>query len=171
MPAELATSLTATEAERLMQAEALVRGFCGWHIAPARTVTTAQIRGTGRRTLMLPSLYVTAVSAVSDDSTTLTVEDDYTWSTAGILTRHGLWSTKYVTVTYTHGYATTPAEVTAIVQAVAQRAVDNPGSMTRRTVGPFTDAYSATGAGQVATLALLDSEKEALRRYRIPAVS
>lgn len=170
MPAELATSLTSTEAQRLEQAEALVRGFCGWHIAPSRTVTDAKIRAKGGTTLLLPSLYVTAVASVTDDETLLTVEDDYTWSSAGVLTREGYWSTEVVTVTYTHGYAAPPPEVTAIVQAVAQRAIDNPGSVVRRTVGPFTDVYSTTGANQVATLALLDSEKETLRRYRLPSV-
>lgn len=168
MPAELAISLTATEAQRLEQAEALVRGFCGWHIATSRTVTAAQIRGTGATVLLLPSLYVTSVSAVSDDGTALTVETDYTWSTAGVLTRVGRWSTNLVTITYTHGYPTIPPEVTAVVQAVAQRAIDNPRSLTRKTVGPFTDAYSATDPGQVATLALLDAEKATLSRYTLP---
>lgn len=170
MPAELYTALAATEAQRLEQAEALVRNFCGWHIAPSRVVTDSKIRGTGGATLLLPSLHVTAVSSVTDNETVLTVEDDFTWSPAGVLTNKGHWSTDLVTVTYTHGYTTVPPEVTAIVQAVAQRAIDNPGSMTRRTVGPFTDAYSTTSPGQVATLALLDSEKETLRRYRLPAV-
>ena len=169
MPAELATSLIATEAERLMQAEGLVRGFCGWHIAPSRTVTAAKIRGSGDTTLLLPSLYVTAVSDVVDDEAALTVEDDYIWSAAGVLTRAGYWTAALVTVTYTHGYATVPPEVTAVVQAVAQRAVDNPKSLTRKTVGPFTDAYSATAPGQVGTLALLESEKAILSRYALPA--
>lgn len=170
MAAELATSLIVTEADRLEQAEALVRAFCGWHIAPSRTATAAVIRGNGTTTLVLPSLYVTSISAVSDDGTALTVEDDYIWSAAGVLTRVGTWSTGEVTVTYTHGYDTPPPEVKAIVQAVAQRAVDNPGSLLRRQIGPFSNTYSTTGANEVATLALLESEKDALRRYRIPAV-
>lgn len=170
MPAELATTLTSTEAQRLEQAEALVRGFCGWHIAPSRTVTAAQIRGTGTPTLLLPSLFVTAVSSVSDDGTALTVEDDYTWSPAGVLTRLGYWSTKLITITYTHGYDTVPAEVTGVVQGVAQRAVQNPGSLVRTQDGPFADTYSQTGFNQSLPLALLDAEKDILRRYRIPAL-
>lgn len=169
MPAELATSLTSTEAQRLEQAESLVRGFCGWHIAPSRTVTAAQIRGTGTSILLLPSLYITSVSAVTDDTTALTVETDFTWSASGVLTRVGHWSTKYVTVTYTHGYAAVPPEVTAIVQAIAQRAVDNPGSRPRDQVGPFAESYSQVGSNQAPALALLDAEKETLSRYRIPS--
>ena len=171
MPAELAIILTATEADRLEQAEALVRGFCGWHIAPSRTETAAAFRGKGGSTLLLPSLHVTAVSSVGDAGTELLAETDYTWSTAGVITRAGHWSHEVVEVTFTHGYPTPPPEVTAVVQAVAQRAVDNPSSLVRRQVGPFADTYSTTGSNQVATLALLDSEKETLRRYRIPTVA
>lgn len=168
MPAELATTLTSTEAQRLEQAEALVRGFCGWHIAPSRVVTAGQIRGTGTPILLLPSLFVTAVDSVSDDGTPQVIEDDYTWSPAGVLTRPGRWSTKLITITYTHGYTAVPPEVTAVVQAVAQRAVDNPGSLVRNVVGPFAPAYSATGANESAALALLDAEKAILSRYALP---
>ena len=168
---ELAATLTATEADRLLQAEALVRGFCGWHIAPSRTETVT-LPGSRGGLLMLPSLHVTAVASIVSDSDPALTADDYDWSEAGVLTaRTAPWSGRVVAVAFTHGYDTPPAEVTAIVQAVAQRAVDNPSSITRRTVGPFTDAFSTTAPGQVATLALLDSEKETLRRYRIPATS
>lgn len=170
MPTELAAFLTAGEGERLAQAEALVRGFCGWHIAPSRTETVS-VRGRGLATLLLPSMRVTAVSSVTVDGLALTAEDDFTWSAAGVLTHAGRWiNGKVVSVAMTHGYSTPPAEVTGVVQAVAQRAVDNPGSLVRTQKGPFSDTYSTTGSNQVGTLALLDSEKDALRRYRIPAV-
>lgn len=170
MAAELATSLASTEEERLEQAEALVRGFCGWHIASSRTETLS-LRGPGYvNVLSLPSLYVTDVSTVTIDGTPLLLDSDYAWSTAGILTHSGYWGSGDVEVTLTHGYEFPPAEVTAIVQAVAQRAIDNPGSLVRKQVGPFSDSYSTTGANQVSTLSLLDAEKEALRRYRIPGV-
>lgn len=171
MPGEIADTIEATEDDRIEQAESLVRGFCGWHISPTRTETIS-VRSRRGETLTLPSLHVTAVASVTDDTTPLTVESDYTWSAAGILTRLGYWSDgKLVEVQFTHGYSIPPPELVAVVQAVAKRAVNNPDSLTRRTTGPFTDAYSTTGAGQASTLALLDSEKEILRRYRIPAVA
>ena len=61
MPAELATSLAPTEADRLLQAEALVRGYCGWHIAPSRSETIT-VRTFGGTSVMLPSLLVTEVA-------------------------------------------------------------------------------------------------------------
>lgn len=169
MAHELATTLTTSETDRLEQAEALVRSFCGWHIAPSRTETVV-VRGKGTATLLLPSMYVTAVASVTIDGVALTLDDEYIWSQAGVLTHAGHWGTDEVSVAMTHGYAAPPAEVTAIVQAVGQRAVDNPGSHVRTQVGPFSNTYSTTGSNQVATLALLDSEKDALRRYRIPGV-
>lgn len=167
---ELALDLVADEVERLEQAEALVRGFCGWHIAPSRTVTAGEIRAYGGSTLFLPSLYVTAVSDVVDEDAPLVAEDDYTWSSAGVVTRDGYWAEGIVTITYTHGYAEPPAEVTAVVQAIAQRAVNNPGGMpTSKGIGPFSESYGSLANGTA--LSLLESEKEVLRRYRIPVVA
>jgi hypothetical protein len=168
VPAELATTLTATEAERLLQAEALVRAYCGWHIAPSRADVEETLRGDGGAPLLLRSLYVTAVASVVDDGTTLALTDDYIWSQNGVIRRAGYWGTGDVVVTYTHGYDEPPAEVTAIVQAVAQRAVNNPGSSVRRQVGQVSDTYSQTGFNQSIPLALLDAEKAILDHYRIP---
>lgn len=171
MPAELATSLTATDEERLEQAEALVRAYCGWHISPSRE-ETVEVRGKGGRTLMLPSLHVTEVASVTVDDTLLTVLDDYVWTASGIVDRgrYSCWSDALVEVVMTHGYETVPADVTAVVQAIAQRAVDNPSSLISETAGPFSETYSSTGAGHLSTLSLLESERDTLRRYRIPAV-
>jgi hypothetical protein len=121
-------------------------------------------------------MYVTAVTSVTDGGTLLTVEDDYIWSAAGVLTRGvggyvGSWGYGSVVVAMTHGYAIPPGEVTAIVQAVAQRAVANPGSLVRQSAGPFSETYSQTGFNQSIPLALLEAEKSTLLRYRIPTVS
>lgn len=166
---ELATSLEATEQDRLEQAEALVRSFCGWHIAPSRTETLT-VRARGGNTLLLPSMYVTAITTVTmDDTSVLTVEDQYIWSAAGVLTHGNCWGYGVVEVALTHGYTDAPAEVTAVVQAVAQRAVSNPSGASSRSIGPFSESYGSLSSGTA--LSLFDSEKEVLRRYRIPAVA
>lgn len=168
---ELAVSLTATDAERLEQAEALVRAYCGWHIAPSRVAAEETLHGSGARAIFLRSLYVTELTSLVQDGTTLTFDDDYTWDANGAITPAGTWGTGDLVVTYTHGYDEAPAEVTAIVQSIAQRAVQNPGSLVRRQVGPFGDTYSQTGFNQSLPLALLDAEKEVLDTYRIVRVS
>lgn len=163
---ELASGLVASEADRLAQAEALVRSYCGWHIAPPRTEDVS-VNASYATTLTLPTLRLTAVSAVTEDGEAVT--DDFDWTAAGILTRAWCrWSTAPVVVSLTHGYDEPPPEVTAVVQAVAQRAVDNPGSRPRDQVGPFAESYSQVGLNQAPAMALLDAEKEILDRYRIP---
>lgn len=168
MPAELATTLTATEADRLMQAEALVREFCGWHIAPARTVTVKMVSA-GGTALLLPSLEVTAVTAVRDvDGTTPETLTGWKRRRFGILYRSIGWPTDHdIEVDMTHGFAAVPAEVQGVVQAVAQRSVDNPGSRPRVQDGPFSDTFSQSGSNQSPALALLDAEKAILGRYRL----
>lgn len=187
MPAELATTLTATDDQRLLQAEAVVRAYCGWHIAPERTDTTVVPWGTTATRVTLPTLRLVSVDAVRVDGVALdpamtfpvsgtpdgvlTVHSSQMWAwSMDPLDLHGLrttWTT--AEVDYTHGYAQPPAEVTAVVQAMASRAVVNPDSMTRVQKGPFADFHSQAGQNQSPAMGLLDAEKDLLAPYRLPA--
>lgn len=96
--------------------EALVTAFCGWHIAPSRTVTL-RLDGSGARSILLPSLHVTDVASVSSDGVVLD-PDRYDWSEAGIVElRGGCFTSRLrgVSVTFTHGYDTMPPEVQAVI--------------------------------------------------------
>lgn len=164
---DLALDLAPTDDDRLLQAEGLVRSYCGWHIAPSRDEAVS-LRGRGDQVLTLRSLYVTAVSSVTSDGTALAVDDEYLWSTAGVLTAASTWAADAVVeVVFTHGYDDAPPEVTGVVQAVAQRAVNNPGSLAQEATGPFNSRHAGTGAA----LELLDAEKAILDRYRLPALA
>lgn len=170
MPPELATSLVASETDRLGQAEALVRAYCGWHIAPSRADVTETVRALDSRTVLIPSMHVTGVTSVTDAGGII-ADTDYEWSSSGILTRTvGSWTSGDITVAFTHGYDAAPAEVAGVVQAVAQRAVNNPGSVPQEQVGPFGSTNSQVGSGQAPALALLDAEKAAIDRYRLPSM-
>lgn len=127
---ELADYLDPIEDERLAQAQALVRAFCGWHIAPSRTETVT-LRGYGQRRIFLPSLYVTDVASVTVEGSAYTVDLDYTWTEQGVLRRLGGWWTadEDIVVEFTHGYAAPPAEVTGVVQAVALRLIGSPANI------------------------------------------
>lgn len=164
---ELAYDLAASEADRLEQAEALVRGFCGWHIAPSRSETVT-VDGSGGQILHVPTLHLTAVTSVVEDGTTVDLADLGVYP-GGYIYRAAGWCGKRraVVVTMTHGWDAAPAEVTGVVQAVAQRAVSNPKSQVNPSVGPFRDSNSATGSAESAALALLPSEKHLLARYRL----
>lgn len=158
--AELADSLSASADDRLDQAEALVRGFCGWHIAPSRTETVT-LRGRGRSTLFLPSLHVTAVTSVTDDGVEV-LGTDYEVSEPGVLTHlTGCWGWNTdVVVTFTHGYSDAPLEVAGVVQALALRGT------------------SATDIKQVGDIVLntsgptpTDVEQSILNMYRLPVLA
>lgn len=144
---ELADELTATDADRLLQAEQAVRDYCGWHIAPSRTQTVT-LRGTASPNLMLPSLYVTAVTSVTVDGAPQVEGVDYDVHREGYLSRRGWgwWTGESIVVVFTHGYdgAAVPPSVTAAVQALAQNAIGNPAALTRKTVGPFTEQYGSS---------------------------
>ncbi len=167
---DLATTLTATEADRLVQAEVLVRAYCGWHISPSRT-DTVTVRGTGGNVLLLPTMRLTAVVTVTDDGYSVPAADFDVDSNGYLVRFDGYWSYRLVVVQFTHGYTPPPADVTAVVQAVGKRALNNPGTLTRHQVGPFSDSYSLTGANESSTTALLESEKRTLMPYKLPGVA
>ena len=165
----LVDSLVSSEADRLRQAEGLVRDYCRWHVAPSRTETIT-LRPSGSAILILPSLRVTSVTSVTEDGATVDVGTYYLDTDDSTLVRTcGGWSTRPLLVTLEHGYVETPAAVIGVIRAVAQRAVDNPGSRPRDQVGPFADSFSQVGFNQAPALALLDAEKATLDEYRLPS--
>src|SRR4051812_23456089 len=97
------------------QAVAFVQTYCGWHIAPSVTETLT-LDGGGGNVLVLPSLYVTDVAAITENGITLDPALDYQWSEAGMVRRSWAtgywsgysgrwWSCEYrsITVELTHG--------------------------------------------------------------------
>lgn len=167
--AELAYSLDTTVDDRLLQAEGLVRTYCGWHIAPSRVNVTVTVRTSDAYTALLPTLHLTGVTSVTD-GTTVMDGDSYTFTAAGVLRRSTCWTGDPITVVFTHGYADPPPEVTAVVQSVAQRAVDNPRSLVSQQAGAFAVTYSQVGSSQSIPLSLLAAEKDVLDHYRIPSM-
>lgn len=175
--AELADDLVIDQDTRLDQAEGIVRRYCGWHIAPSRAGETYTLPEASP-VILLPTLHLTAVTAAmgADDADLLTY--GFTFSADGILRRGslapdgiaywGAWWPAGTVVTFTHGYSTVPPDVTAVVQALAQRATDNPGSRTQITDGPFSESYSLTGTGEAVGLSLLMGDKATLDLYKLP---
>jgi hypothetical protein len=181
MPSELATTLAASEEDRLLQAEALVRAHCGWHVAPVR-LDTMSLGLSSDATVVLPTQRIVEVVSVSDGLVGLD-PDAYTWREPGILDLRPTFSVRAwgdlydarsytwfqnLTVRLRHGYDEAPPEVTAVVQAVAQRVVNNPKGLVRETIGPFVDSYAVGLSGAAAGLTLLGDEQRALAPYRLP---
>lgn len=149
--------LDVSEDDRLDQAEAAVRTYCGWHIAPSRK-QTVRLRSEWSSTLILPSLHVTDVAAVVVDGTVVD-PTTYDWYDSGVVTalRCGHFGNGPVLVTFTHGYADPPRDVAAAVQALARSAIDNPKALKSFTRGPFSESYGDAG-----------DQFGALDRYKLP---
>lgn len=96
-----------------------VRGRCGWHIAP-EIIQELTLDHDGSRSLLLPSLHVTAVASVEDvrgpDPVVLT---GWSWSRTGILRGSFPAGLGALRVTLTHGYAKCPTE---LLPAIADEA-------------------------------------------------
>lgn len=134
----------------------------------------------GVATLPRPVTAVTSVSWIVGTGTTVAASG---WGFDGIATLSGLdyratgsgqQLTQYppptsVQVVYTGGYAAVPADVKAIVLALAGRMYDNPNGLrsTSVTVGQFTETEQYAGDGaDLASAQLLPSELRTLRSFR-----
>jgi hypothetical protein len=166
MPAELASSMTpATDADRLLQAESLVRDHCGWHIAPVREDATYTTHDAQCGRIYLPTLRLVDVTEITLNGAALDV-DLFVWDEAGWLEpKSGYWPHgprgAALVVTFDHGFEDVPPSVERSVQAIAARGVSNQGGIKRQQVGPFFTDYG---------LLVDDSEKASLAPYVLTVV-
>lgn len=167
-------------------ASALIRRYCGWHVSPVVT-DQVTVNGSGTGVLMLPSLMVLDVTAVTDtgsaiDPTTLQ------WSQDGYLYRSGasvpngsgyftpdyctfLWSANLrgVLVSIQHGFDVVP-EVTALACTVVARSAASPAGVIREQAGQVSMTYSQVAQGVSGGMSLMQHEMGILDAYRLPRV-
>lgn len=154
-----------TEADNLAAAEAAVRAYCGWHIAPVITEELV-IDGNGAASLPIPSLRVVDITAASDAGRVLdpaTLE----WSRAGFLRSAGRWTSKLrgVRLTVKHGFDSAP-DVAQIVRDIAGRG-GGPAGVVREQAGQVSIGYSQVAPGVSGGVVLMDHERAMLDRYRV----
>lgn len=146
---------------------AAIRDYCGWHVAPAWS-ETLELDGPGGRLLTLPSLYVTAVAAVTVDGVTVT---DYEWSTRrGQLGRWAGWPTGFgsITVTLTHGHPVVPRIVVAAGRAMGKRELLNPKSLRSASALGYSEVYTVPATGEAYGVAPSKVEQAMLARFKLP---
>lgn len=172
MAAELVTTteldayLSGDSDSALTKAEAAVRAYCRWHVAPVKP-DTVTLWGVGDGVLLLPSLHVVSVESVTVDGEPVT---DFEWREHGTL--HGAGWRGRVEVSFTHGYdAESPAfeVVRGTILAVAARAKVSPSGVVRAQVGQVSETYTQTGFNQAGGVSLIDVEKVTLDAYRLHA--
>lgn len=126
----------------LAVASGAITSHCGWAIVEEEV--TAEIDGTGQRSLWLPTLKLTAITSVKVDGVTLVAETDYDWTVYGRLLRSGCWpnTPRSVEVEYTHGYETVPDVVKGACLILASSLYRNPENLSSRseTMGPFSES-------------------------------
>jgi len=113
-----------------LAAEDQVRDYCGWHVAPPRTETLV-LDGTGTAILLLPSVYVTAISSITEAGVAVG-SGSYTWSEGGLVEKiWGVWTWKRraIQVTLTHGYPVCPASIRREVARLAAASYANPAPL------------------------------------------
>lgn len=140
-------------------ASGAVRSYCRW-VLTEELEATLHAAGTGSRVLGLPTLMLTAVTAVRVDGELLD-EEDYQWAQRGQLYRPApacwpLWSR--IEVDCDHGYPAAPDAVQIVALGVAARYLSNPESLRDATTATVTRTY---------TLGFTELEAALLAEYRL----
>lgn len=160
-------------------AQAAMVAYCRWDPTAVVTDETVLLDGNGALALFLPSLYVTAVSAVSvtlPDGSTYAAKIgsglDVAWNEGGQLawlpssmSGVGYWpeGLRNVSVTYSGGYATVPADLQAALNSLTNRMPKVLSGLTTAKIGTASMTYGAA----LAAGGLLSVEQWVFDRYRI----
>lgn len=178
--ARLGRALTAgAETDRvealLDDVSAVVRAYTGQQITSSSTTDRIQVRN---GTVRLPQRPVTAVAGVDN------VDGDpigYSWDAGDAIYLDGfnpsrsfevapfINRTPWVDVTYTHGYATVPADIVAVVCQMVGRAFGRTAEtagVTQESIAGYS--YSVGAAAAAGPMGMLADERRILDKYRRP---
>ena len=157
----------------LTDVSAAVRRFCGQDFTQSTTTDRLRVR---RGQVRLPQWPVTAVSSVVDTNSNTVL---FSWTAEDIVTLTQNLDTfsfepweggfRWVDVTYTHGYATLPDDLVAIVCQIAARVIGAPPEQSAKRSEEIGDySYTLGAAAAAGPVGLLPSEREALRSFCRP---
>jgi hypothetical protein len=137
---------------------AMAESYCRTSFAHVENDAVA-LDGSAGRKLILGNPPITDVISVAIDGTTISA-DDYLWTKRGLLFRAAGWGGigAKVTVVYSHGFASVPADVAAVVRTAALRLASNPSQLERTMLEEYETWYAPSGF----TIA----EQITLNRYR-----
>lgn len=151
-------------------AQAAVRRFAGWHVAPSLRETVT-LDGTGHTKLLLKSGHVTEVHSVlvvESGNITRDITKSVRWSENGIL--EGIrFPARFrsVVVDLTHGYDPEEVpDVLGVLERASVRAMTDP-RVRAQSIGSASVSMTTNGAGAVASFMLLSDERESLAPFRL----
>lgn len=130
----------AETARLLAAAVGLARRYCGWHVTPVKTDDEVTLDGPGTRLLVLPTLKLVELTAITEDGVDLAEAVTPSARAPGCLFKQsgGWWTWGYsnIVVTYTHGFDEAPDWQSAVLSLV-DRWSDLPTGGKPTVVGPF----------------------------------
>lgn len=165
LAALLRTTFDASESVQADSILTLASGVVQGHLRQTVRQVVGDVlvrRGTWDTRFRLPERPVTAVSVVSIGGTALTADDWYLQGDELVRTVGWGGPSVEVSVTYTHGYATIPDDIKAVVLQSAVRAWSNPSGIAQESLEGYSITYARGNSGVV----LFESEKAILDRYR-----
>lgn len=131
------------------------RRYCGWHVTPVAEDDEVVLDGSGTPMLLLPTLRLVSVTAVSENGVELDVEDfALGYSSVGrpdgrLYKRSGSrWAAGHgnIRVIYTHGFESAP-DWEAAVLSFADRMSQEPTGGRPVAIGPFRWPEERAGLG------------------------
>lgn len=146
----------------LSAASAYVRSYCGWVISPPVSESNVKRRIGSHGKIILPTLYLTAVTRLTVDGDVVDPERYHWWPNGVVELRHVSYRDGFCLVDYTHGYDETPAAVKNVVFELAGTAQALGGGTGVK--GVSTPGYSITYGESGVDLS--PSQKDALAPYR-----
>lgn len=166
-------------------ASAAIRNYTGLTITTA--TTTDRFAGVWGPVLSLRQWPVTAVSAVKVNTTTITgwewdgmngirrnaigtashIQDVERRQGASLSGPAGSWGgpANTVEVTYTHGWATVPADIAAICEGMAASAFATPIGVRSEQLGSYAVTYTVESSGSSVRMTILEARQ--LDSYRV----
>lgn len=159
--------------ELLDSASAMIRRYCGWHVAPVVTEDVVT-DGRGGQIQMLPTMRLLDLVALSEqltsDVTNVYPPTEVEWSRDGYIKKPNCanWTLRLrgISATIEHGFSEY-ADLTAMVCMMTARAKSNPFGITSQAVGSVSVGMSVTPGGQAGGLVLFDHQMIALDSYRL----
>lgn len=165
-------------------ASGVVRREAGGQTITAVTDDVITLAGTYELEMWLPQRPVTAVTAVTIDAVTAS-SNTYRWTRQGRLYRttvdreipdwrpYGAWGTPDlpVVVTYDHGFAEVPDEISMIVAEMVVHRISNPEQIRSEAAEDYSVGYAIPINGQPLSFGLTDAHRDTIAKYFPPVTS
>lgn len=167
IPSLLPTESVSQSERNLAAAEAAVRAYCGWHIAPS-VIENLVLDGSGTRSLFLKTLHLRNVVSAEVSGEVVDVST-LEWSEAGFVRAPGIFPDRLrsVKLTIEHGFDAVP-DVAQIIRDIAGRADASQSYVVREQAGAVGINSSMVAPGVSGGVVLMDHERRMLDKYRLP---